>query len=374
MGLGKIFNPLNSINEKESSICLDINIGKDIPYRYFTEFTMRTSIDSFDQISVSIPFMGIKSKEERRGINVFYDRFRPLSYGRCTVFYGKEPLMDGIVMASNPKVSTKERIIDVNISPKCAVLNDVCVPKSLYPCQFQNSSLETIANRLTNAFDIISIFKTPSGAPFKRVAPKPQQNIFSFLIELAKGRGLIISNGETGDLVFSKANVFEPSESDIEETSPPFLRCEVNFNAQKYYSEITGLTPTDKDEQKSSLSYTWINPFLTGIKRPYTYISDANSQGDLKTDVERTAAAMFAEACSYILELQGHKNSKGNFYKKNTLINVTAPHSAILKKTEFLISEATLSRSISGGDKTTLILVLPRSFSGTLPKTVPWIL
>jgi len=88
--------------------------------------------------------------------------------------------------------------------------------------------------------------------------------------------------------------------------------------------------------------------------------------------VEQKAGRMFGNVCSYTLTVQGHHDQAGNLYQKNTTINVLAPGASIQIDTKFLIRSLTKSRTVSGGDSTTMNLVIPESFSGEIPKVVPW--
>jgi prophage tail gpP-like protein len=94
---------------------------------------------------------------------------------------------------------------------------------------------------------------------------------------------------------------------------------------------------------------------------------------DLKKAVEQKAGRMFGNACSYTLTLRGHRDKNGNLYTKNTLINVLAQGSAIYTDTKFLIKSLVLSRTVAGGDVTTMNIVLPEAYTGSIPGVLPWV-
>ncbi len=80
---------------------------------------------------------------------------------------------------------------------------------------------------------------------------------------------------------------------------------------------------------------------------------------------------MFASAIKYDIDVQGLRNEFGLIWRPNTFLNVFAPKAMIYKDTKLLIESVSLERS--DGDKASLKAVLPETYSGEIPSTLPWL-
>ena len=79
---------------------------------------------------------------------------------------------------------------------------------------------------------------------------------------------------------------------------------------------------------------------------------------------------MFANAISYSIVVQGLRDETGVIWETNRYINLTAPGAFIDNETKFLIKNLVLSKGES--ETTSMNLVLPESYSGEIPKRLPW--
>lgn len=60
-------------------------------------------------------------------------------------------------------------------------------------------------------------------------------------------------------------------------------------------------------------------------------------------------------------------------WAENMKVTLLAPGAYILRETEFIIESVELTKDIRGGDQAALSLVLPGSFTTTMPKQpFPW--
>mgnify|MGYP002627238172 FL=1 len=170
---------------------------------------------------------------------------------------------------------------------------------------------------------------------------------------------------------------WQPKETEVSaafaEGVPPFVSCTPSFDAQQFYSHVTGFSKVSS--AKSSAVYTYENPFLTkrGILRPYSYTVEDATDTDLEASVKAKAARMFASAVSYDVTIYGHKDGNGNVFTKNGCVSLKAAGAMVYKETKLLIDAVELKRSDTEGDQTTLKLVLPGSrVASDLPNSFPW--
>jgi len=345
-----------TINAKSDELTIIIEGNK---FSYFTDYTLKQSMDSFDSFGFSAPF--------DPDIQIYRESFRPFSYKPCQVYYAGNLFFSGILLA--PQADGKD--IKISGYPKCGVLVDCQVPITKYPLEFNNQDLKKISENIASAYNINVNFSESSGSIFPKVAIEPEQNIMDFLIGLANQIMFLITNNAQGDLLFWKTQKGS-SVANIKEGDIPYISCRPTFNYQEYYSHIIGLKKADSKTKAEK--YVWENKFLIskGILRSHTFLASDAESGDLKTAVMAKAGRMFASSCSYQLTLQGLKNQNKELWAKNTLINVLSKEAMIYKDTQFLIKNAEISRSSDKGDSTVLDLVLPGSFSGEIPEALPW--
>lgn len=122
----------------------------------------------------------------------------------------------------------------------------------------------------------------------------------------------------------------------------------------KVIAKNQGLKNANLDKHSSALAYR-IHIFKAEASKNKTI----NAYNEAKAKYGR----MLANAVNYQLVVQGHKNPKTReLYKKGEIINVYAPHSAIMQTCDFVIKELELNRTVAGGDTATLTLALTDAY------------
>ena len=349
---------LNDAAPGDFSILID---GKS--FTGFSGAELSFSLDSFDTFAFSAPFDD----------SVFSQKaaFMPYTYKSCAVYLDKELLFSGRLLTPNPEVSPASRSVALQGYPHCGVLNDCTLPDTKYPPEYSGKKLDEIAKDALAPFGLKVVTETDTGSPFNEVGCDIEKTILSFLVDLAKQRGVLVTNTAQGDLLLWKAKNKKPV-AVFKEGEYPLISCAANFDAQKMYSHITGYTKTKNE--KMSEKYTYVYRYLAnkGILRPHSFVIDDAEETDLKNSVLSYAGRMFADAVSYTLSVAGHGDSFGNIYKKNTIVSVLAPGSMIFRETLFLVKTVRITRDNLDSDVTTLEVVLPGSYSGEIPEVMPW--
>ena len=359
-----------SIPKNAAPIKLDSDAAEDITimidgkvFTGFSGYTIKMPIDSFDAFSFTAPFDDSS--------DVIKDCFKPFTFKQCTVYYNKKLLFNGTLLTPNPETSDNEKSITLQGYPTCGVINDVCLPDTKYPPEYNDLKLSDIAKDCCGPFGFNVVIDGDEGEAFKKVEYQPGDKIFGFLKKLAEQRGLIITNKPNGDLFFwmPKKNTVCCS---IKEGELPFVKCKANFDSQNFFSHVTGYSKVEKEEDSGS--YTYENSYLTkkGVLRPFSFTADDATSTDLENAVKSKAGRMFASAISYTLTVLDHYTPKGELWEKNMAISLVAPGAMIKKATVFLVDSVQFERSDSNGNQTTLTLVLPGARDGSLPEEYPW--
>ncbi|MCL2138216.1 MAG: LysM peptidoglycan-binding domain-containing protein [Treponema sp.] len=347
-----------SDSEQDVSIIVD---GKK--FTGFTKYEINLSADSFDSFSFSAPYdLAVKDIKES---------LMPFAFKTCAVYYLRELLFKGFLLTPDPELQAEATEITLQGYPLCGILNDCTVPPSKYPVEYYNVTIKDIADPVADAYGIKIIFKDGTGDPFSEVAIEPNEKILEFLLKLAQQRKFLFTNDENGSLVFYKLaqqNAF----MQFKEGYAPLISISPQFNAQSFYSHITGYTKNEVLAEP--LTYTYENKFLIkkGIMRHDTItVDDAETRSELENAVKAHAGRMFADCVKYNLKCDTHLNNEGKLFKKGMSVYVEAPGAMITRQTNFTARNIKLLRDETG--KTAdLELVLPGSFTEELPEALPW--
>lgn len=332
--------------------------GKE--FKFWDSIKITRNIATFDTFAFGAPYDPDNS--------LLRESFIPLSFKPIEINVDDELLFSGTILAVDPGISDSNSV-SVSGYAKAGVLNDCSVPFDKYPLEYNNQTLEQIAAEIAGFFDLSAIFTEASGAPFERVNLETGKKPLTFLIELAKQRGFLISNNTEGNLYFQKA-LSSGTTTTLKEGHTPLMSVTPEIDPQKFYSSVTGLAaaPCGFDAESVTIN----NPLLSGITRPFVYkVSQDLTGADLQKAVKWKAGLMFASAIKYKAGVQGWRDERDDLWKTNTFINLTAPRVMINKETTFLIDNINFDRG--DGDTAELSLVLPESRRGEIPATLPWL-
>jgi len=328
-------------------------VGSD-EFKFWSSFTLTRNIDTFDTFSFDAPF------GENAGIR---DIIKPLQFKSGQIFIDDKLVSTITIVNALPTLGSEANSISVDGYAKPGVLNDCSVRHSDYPLEFDGQTLAQIATTLSGFYGIGAVFTESSGAPFEKAKLEAGQDPFDFLIKLARDRSFLISSTALGKILFRKA-AKNPRSTTLKQGHTPLLSVTPNINPQVYRSEITGLSPGNSEA-------VTVNNTNLDVLRPLVYkLKQEQSGADLQNAVKWKMGMMFANAISYSIVVQGLRDERGDIWETNKYINLTAPGAYIDNETKFLIKSLVLNKSDS--ETTTMNLVLPESYSGEIPKRLPW--
>lgn len=331
-------------------------------FRFWEAITITRSIDSMDTVEFSAPWDETNQK--------LRDIFRPVSFKSLVVTVGGVPLFTGTMMGVNPMLDTAEKVLSVNSYSLPGVLNDCNAPAStLDKLEFNNQGLREIAIALVSPFGISVRFIVDQGAIFEQVSATTGQKVLAFLTQLAKQRNLIVSNTPLGQLLFQQSTTIGSPVAILRQGSAPLLTVTPIFNPQEYYSHITGIEPVFIFGGGSQ--FTVKNDRLKGVIRPFNFDIPDTQDADIKAAVEAKIGRMFGNVVFYSITLSTWRDSKGNLWEPNTTIKINAPTAMIYADYEFIIRSVRFEQD-SDSQTATLNLVMPGTFSGEIPETLPW--
>lgn len=329
----------------------------------FTGYELNLSYDSFDTFSFSAPY-NYALKELKNAI-------MPFLFKKCEIYYNGSLVFTGRLLTPDPKLESGSSEICLQGYPLCGVLNDCSMLPSQFPLQFEGLNIKQIAEKIIEPYKVGVVVRGDVGAEFEDVSCEMTDNVLPFLTKLLKQRNMLFTNDEKGRLVLFSAKE-KKAEVSFCEGEAPLLSVSSKFNAQNFYSHITGFTKTGSD--KDSLSYTFKNKYLInkGVMRYHSVkIDDAKTQNDLEKAVKAQAGRMFADCVSYDLSCEGHLLFNDVLCKKSLTVCVKAPSAMILRDTNFLARNIKIVRG-SDGKHTEMSLVFPSSYSDKVVERLPW--
>lgn len=334
----------------------------DQRFRFWENIAITLALDSTSTFS----FQALFEPDNRQFVRLF----RPLTYQDAQVYIGGKRLFSGNLLPTTPLL-TDRNSVSVSGYSRAGLLNDCSAPASQLPLEFSGGqTLKQIADTLLSPFGLRAVFNQAEGPAFEQsISLSPSDKVLEFLKHLAQQRGLLLTDNASGDVVFdTEAQATQPV-AIFDEGAAPLNSLSVIINAQQYYSDITGI-------QSSSIGvdgtqYTVKNPLLRGVLRPMTFSVGDVSSGELKKAVEAKMGRMFGEAVLYTLSVPSWRDDHGALWKPNTFIRLNSPRLQIANPFDFLIRRVTFNAT-PDSKTADFELVLPGSFNGTLPKSLPW--
>lgn len=342
--------------------------GKE--WRFWNDIEINRSIDTHSTCGFSAPFEVERTE--------FRETFRPFSFAPLAVTVNDQRLFTGTMIDVQPRLESDSRTVQISAYAKAAVLEDCNIPANRAPFEASGLSLRQIAERLADPFDVAVVLGVPDPAAFKRVNTKTRtldtklesdQKIQDFLSDLARQRGLVISDNVWGDLLFWKS--VEPGNpvARLEEGQPPILSVVPTLNPQAYYTEVTGFRLAKRGSAGSA--YTQRDRLAGGVLRSLSFKLDDIEKGDVPGAVAAHVGRMLANSVSYVVNVPTWRDPKGKLWAPNTTIILKAPSAFVFRDYEFLIRDVVFKKSVDSMTAS-LGLVLPGVFSGEPPATRPW--
>lgn len=335
---------------------------KNDRFRYWSSISIALSIDNISTISLSGPFDPDDKKQR--------DTFRPLTYPPIGVFVNDETLFSGVMASVVPSLTPEKNEFTAEAYSNPGQLVEVMVPGSSLPTEFRKQNLHEIAKTLCGHFDIVVDARVPPGPIFKKVKIEPEQNILSFLVELAQQRNQVISSSSVGNMLFWEALPTTSPVAVLRQGESPLVSIGPAINPAQYYSEITGIMPV-RPRSKISTKFTVQNPLLADIFRPYTFKVDDIETGSIESAVRAKLTRMYANAVGYTLEVATWRDAFDNLWAPNTTINLHAPGAMIYRPFDFVIRSVTLNKN-ANSETATLDVMMPGSFTAENIGGLPW--
>ena len=332
-------------------------------FRFWESAEIRLALDSFSTVGFTAPF-AYDDPHHR-------EAFRPFSYRGVEVSISDELVFNGTMVGISPSGDAEKSVVAVTAYALPAVLEDCTEPATALPLEFNGLSLKDIARALVKPWALGVDVGADSGTPFDRVALESDQSPHALLADLARQRGLVLSNTADGKLLcWRSINTATEPVARLRYGDRPLLSISTQFSPQEYFSQLTGLAKTKGGADGSQ--YTARNPWLSAVLRPKTFKLDDTDDADVVAATKAKLGRMFANAVTWTVEVPTWRDPSGKLWAPNTLVTLHAPPVMVYRESTLLLRAVTFKQDAESFTAT-LELVLPGAFSGESPETLPWL-
>lgn len=340
-------------------------------FRFWNSLTFTRNMDSVSTFRFTAPWEPDNAE--------IRNAFRPFSYNEAVISVGAQRVITGTQLNTIARVEPQSREMTSNGYSLPGVLMDCTSPASFDASrEFSDITLRQVAELLAKPFGIRVVFSSAlyppfvtldEGAPFDKVAIKPWTPIYQFLADLARQRGMILGGDASGALVFFKSAESGAAVASFAPGHPHLVSLEPMFNAQRFFSHVSGLTPVTFADAGGV--YTVPNPHLSNVLRPLTYVVPDVEIGESVASIEAKAGRMVGNAISYRMTVSTWRDEAGDLWAPSTFIDVESPDVMIFSKYRFLVRRVSFTRDAKK-QFAELDLTIPGSFSGKIAERMPW--
>jgi prophage tail gpP-like protein len=321
--------------------------------------------------------------------------FRPFGFQPLQLYIDDDLYITGLVDKVKPSLSAENRKINIQGSSLTGQLVDCSVKGDL---EFSGMTLAQIARRLCAPFGIKIRADTDT-----EVIPEARseygQGVADFLNSLAAPRNILLNSSYAGELVLTSGAslIGKTPVARLVEGEWPVESVDADYDATKRFSlyqvatQFAGLPDIVDSAYDSGVPI--YRPHLQAAQDAVASPEDSGAQAALDLDEEaangqsaaqaaakvkkaRAAARLRAEAfsnsCPISVTVDGWRRPDGKRWAERQIVTLLAPSAMIYKEVSWLIAGVMLKLDVGGGYSTTMRLVLPETYSGTMPKVIPW--
>jgi prophage tail gpP-like protein len=300
------------------------------------------------------------------------------------VQHNDETLITGYAISNAFNASSKKHLVEIAGYSKPGTLEDCDIPPTslyagCYPLETTGLSLKDIALKLLKPFSIGLVIDAVAGAnsqiqfeeagevnivdgeiqngpgnifaseslgvsdasekKIDKANARQDQNIRSYLMELAVQRNIILSHDANGNLLFTEAKTNQKPiiDFDLPNGDIPGTSMSMSFNGQGMHSHIVVMSQADAAADNAG-EETVVNPYCPILFRPVVHIQTSGTNVSLK---EFGRQKLAAELKNVVLTIATDRwDINGALIKPNSIITVYNPECYIYNKaTPFFVQD-----------------------------------
>jgi len=273
-------------------------------------------------------------------VESFRDAFAPYSYAEVEIYYKEELIITGVLMVHEFTTGDGDTIA-VSGYGRAGELQNMTLPKSLYPRQRLKTTLLNLSETFCEPFDIGIDFDEKARPELIKKIDKTEigisENISSFLISLANERGLIATTAADGRLFYNYNNL--SGQNPVLNVQSGDYDLEASYDSTLIYSDYLALTSANKNKKTKSASEKLDLDAVRNQTLEYRSSDDGDLQSFLKSEIGRSIIA--SQDINFVLPFWERR--EGGLLKPRDIITIKDPRVFISTVTEFVVSSVTFS-------------------------------
>ena len=341
--------------EHPDEIAILIN-GKML--KYFNAFNIKFGYDKLaDEFSFGASF-DADNPEHRAA---FKGVWQP-----TVIYIGGQPVITGQSFAQPTLTTNNNTVLVKGYSITGNLLKNALTEKFEFEetATFEDIIVD-VCRRVGIAVVIDKAAKDIAAKPFEqRVVFSPTEAAGAKLTQLARDRGLILSDTFNGRILVTKPKLEGAIVQAFVEGDQPSIIFNPTYNAEALSTKYIGYAPEAPDESTTAENNTIDGLPMPGILPRVSGFQprDVDNIG-IEDAVRAERGRSYAAWLSANIQVDGWRDSNGNLYQPNTLISVRSPGVFIYEDTLFLVRDVSLLADVANRSAT-LELILPEALSG----------
>lgn len=292
------------------------------------------------------------------------EKVKPRTFTKAKVSIGGERVMTGRLYGRTPRVANGKSL-ELNIFTSTIDLVDSDMRT---PFENENITVDALLKKIVTPLGFKpKILFDDTGGPFDRATANQGEKIASFILRLAKQRGLLFTCDEFDNPVLTRANTTGSPVATLEEEVTPGVTGWANaFNDRESFSvyRAVGRNPLDGNIEATS------NDKRVPRSRFKTITADESTSGGIQDRADWAKNKTIADALSFSLTVEGHRDPNGNLWQENTQVTIISPTLFIPKGFTFLINRVEYVQGNNG--RTAVLSFVPPTVYTKGEIVEPW--
>lgn len=302
--------------------------------------------------------------------------FRPLNYPTIEIYSiaQNEKVLTGVILNIKTMSEAKKKVITFSGYSTTGVLMDCTIPTESYPLEFNGLTMQEIIEKLLLPFNLRLVIDNDGGVASEvidEVTAETGQTVFSFLVELAAQRNLILSHNVHGNLVLTKTRTNVLSIATYRDEIPA-TRISVSTNGQRIHSSITAIGQSDifsDNATEQEVSNSLVRAFRPSV------VSQSIGNDNTAVDVAKNARSRELTAIRAVIDsdrwewLNNDRNNRVDIASPNNIIDIISAENFLPNRTAFFVEEVTLNVDAKK-ESSVLSCVVPEVYNNEEPQII----
>lgn len=291
--------------------------------------------------------------------------FVPRKYQDVQVLIGDDVVLTGRVEKVAPHTGPDGRTLNVQGRSLTGQLVDCSIDG---PLEFSGMTLAAIARKLARPFGV-AVRADADTAAIEIASAKFGQPPYDFLASLAGPRNMLLNSSYEGQLVITdgKALALRDPIATLIEGKAPLLSVDPDFDSTACFSYYK---VSSQQDGFSDVAGRVDDTTITRYRPRLIEQDDTGTDPKLAASWERSKA--FADSMTVGVSISGWRRPDGKRWAERQLITLQAPGAMLSRESKWLIAGVTHKMDADSGQTTALRLIVPETYAGTIPRTLPW--